>query len=132
MIGLDTNILVRYVTQDDASQSKVATSLIENKLSERNLGFITLMGLIKLTWVLESCYEQNKASIINVIEALLTTKQLLLERADLAHLALKDFKNGNGDFSDAVIARVSVDNGCSQILTFDKKAQSVGMSGISR
>ncbi len=130
MIGLDTNVLVRYITQDDVGQAKKATSLIENELSERNLGFVTLIALIELTWVLESCYEQNKTSIIRVIEALLSTKQILIERADLAHLALKDFQAANGDFSDALISKVSVDNGCSKILTFDKKAQSVGMSKI--
>lgn len=119
MIGLDTNILVRYITQDDDVQSKKATSLIENGLSQRNLGFVSLVVLIELTWVLESCYGQNKDSIIKVIEALLTTKQILLERADIAHLALKDFHSGNGDFSDAIIYRVCVDNGCTEIFTFD-------------
>jgi predicted nucleic-acid-binding protein len=130
MIGLDTNILVRYITQDDAAQSKKATLLIENELSQSNLGFVTLIGLIELTWVLESCYDQDKESLIKVIEGLLTTKQILLERSDLAHLAMKDFKSGNGDFSDAVISRISIDHGCSKILTFDKKALSIGMSKI--
>ncbi|MBX2808044.1 MAG: type II toxin-antitoxin system VapC family toxin [Cellvibrionaceae bacterium] len=130
MIGLDTNVLIRYITQDDAIQAKKATLLIENELTERNLGFVTLIALIELSWVLGSCYEQNKVSIIRVVEALLTTKQIMIERADLAHLALKDYQAANGDFSDALISRISIDNGCSKILTFDKKAQSVGMNKI--
>lgn len=130
MIGLDTNILVRYITQDDPAQAKKVNAIMQGDLSEQNLGFVTLIVLIELTWVLESCYEQSKDSIINVVEGLVTTKQILIERADLVHLALKSFAKGNGDFSDALIARIAIDNGCSKIITFDKKAQSVGMSKI--
>ena len=127
MIGIDTNVLIRYITQDDKTQSKKANNLIEQELSESVFGFVTLVSLIEIVWVLESCYEQKKSDLINVVGALLTTKQIKIERSDIAYLALKDFESGNGDFSDAVIARLSKAAGCTKVVTFDKKAVSVGM-----
>ena len=130
MIGLDTNVLIRYIAQDDVIQSKKATALIENQLSEQHLGYITLITVIEIVWVLESCYSQKKAVLINIIESLVKTKQFLIERADIVHLALKAYKSGNGDFSDAVIVALCKDTGCTEIVTFEKKTLSVGMSKI--
>jgi len=128
MVGLDTNVIVRYITQDDDMQDLKATKVIENRLSARDPGFITLITLVEITWVLESCYDQNKQDILNVLHGLLTTKQLIVERADIAYLAIKRcLASPKADFSDAVITVLSEHEGCSQVLTFDKKAKSVGM-----
>jgi predicted nucleic-acid-binding protein len=130
MIGLDTTVLVRYIAQDDSEQSLKATALIENELSERNLGFITLIVLIELTKIMESCYEQDKDSIVKIVNALLTTKQIQIERADIAHLALNDFKESTGCFGDAIVYRLSVASGCTKIVSFDERAHSVGMGKV--
>ncbi len=127
MIGLDTNVLVRYLTQDDKKQAVKANKLIEQKLSEHEPGYITLITLVEVVWVLESCYEQSKNDILKVLHAILTTKQLLVEQADNVYLALKRFSSGNADFSDALIATLSENNGCHVVYTFDKKASSIGM-----
>lgn len=127
MIGLDTNIIVRYLTQDDKKQSIKANKLIEQQLSSSTPGFITLIGLVEVAWVLEACYEQPKETIAGALHALLTTKQFLVEGADVAYLALKRYAAGNADFSDALIAVISEHQGCSSIVTFDKKGKSVGM-----
>jgi len=127
MIGLDTNIVIRYLTQDDIKQSKIATRLIESILTTKDPGFITLLTLVEISWVLESCYDQNKVNIINILGELLITKQLLVERKDMAHIALKRCKDFNADFSDALIAVISENEGCDKTYTFDKKAQAVGM-----
>ncbi len=127
MIGLDTNVLVRYLTQDDQEQANKANKLIEQQLSAHKPGYITLITLVEIVWVLESCYGQSKNEILNILHALLTTKQLLIEQADIVYLALKRFANGHADFSDALIAILSENNGCRIVFTFDKKAASVGM-----
>lgn len=127
MIGLDTNVVIRFLTQDDPIQSPIANDLIENTLSQSNLGFITLVSLIEIVWVLESCYDQNKATLCQIIEQLLSIKQIKVERADLAHQALKSYKKASADFSDAVIAITSEHEGCNKTFTFDKKAKSIGM-----
>jgi predicted nucleic-acid-binding protein len=132
MIGLDTNVLIRYITQDDEVQAPKATTLIETQLSLKAPGFITLITLVEVSWVLESCYGQSQQSILDILQGLLTTKQLLVERADMAYLALKRCIAAPGsDFSDALIATISAEQGCRQTFTFDKKARSVGMELLS-
>jgi len=128
MIGLDTNVIIRYLTQDDKAQSNKANKLIENTLTEAQPGFISLICLVEVVWVLESCYEQSKQNILNVVQALLTSRQLLIENAEATYLALKRFSAGKGDFSDALIAVISEQRGCESIKTFDKKATSLGMT----
>jgi len=128
MIGLDTNVIVRYITQDDAKQSAKANKLIEKRLSGQAPGYITLVTLIEIVWVLESCYQQPKTAILDVVLALLTTKQIVIERADSVYLAIKRYRSGKADFSDAVISVVAESDGCESVMTFDKQAVSVGMT----
>jgi predicted nucleic-acid-binding protein len=127
MIGLDTNVLVRYLTQDDPNQSEQANKIIEEQLTLRNPGFISSIVLVEVVWVLETCYDQTQNAIEGVVNGLLTTRQLIVDEADLVYRALKRFSCGDADFSDALIAVISENKGCTSILSFDRKAQSVGM-----
>lgn len=127
MIGLDTNVVVRYLTQDDPKQSETATRLIETKLNAANPGFITTVTLVEVSWVLESCYNLARAEVVQVLQGILATKQFLVERADLAYLALKHCTSAGTDFSDTLIATVCSEHGCTKTLTFDKKARGSGM-----
>lgn len=130
MIGLDTNVVIRYLTQDDPKQSAIANRIIEQELTEKNQGYITLISLIEITWVLESCYEQTKEELINVLDLLLVIKQISIEKTDLVYLALKRFRTGTADFSDALITLVCEDAGCKRVVSFDKRAVTVGMEKI--
>ena len=130
MICLDTNILIRYLAQDDKKQASRANKLIDNEFNSGNPGFITLISLVEIVWVLESCYSQTRKEVIEVLHSLLTTKQLVIEGADMddmAYLALKRYAVGNADYSDALITVISENQGCSSIVTFDKKGNSIGM-----
>jgi len=127
MIGLDTNVMIRYLTQDEPGQAKKAGLLIENELNVKEPGFITLIVLVELVWVLESCYDQGKEEILNVLQGLLTTRQLVVEKADMAYLAMKRYASATADFSDALITVISEQEGCNKVVTFDKNAKSVGM-----
>jgi predicted nucleic-acid-binding protein len=127
LIGLDTNVLVRYLTQDDKKQSAKANALIEHELTAQNPGYITSITLVEVVWVLESCYEQSKEGVLDVLHALLTTRQLVVEKADKVYMAMRRFANGNADFSDALITILSEQEGCSRVVTFDKRAVNVGM-----
>ena len=128
MTGLDTNILIRYLTQDHPEQSTIANRTIEEIISEDNKGYISLIVLTEIVWVLKSCYGQTKTALIQVIEQLLTTRELRVEQADIAIRALRNWQQNSGDFSDALIAASCENSGCSQTLTFDKKAVSLGMT----
>jgi predicted nucleic-acid-binding protein len=128
MIGLDTNVVVRYVMQDDAAQSPQAARIIEN-LSAEAPGFISLVSVIELFWVFTSCYALKDAQAAQAIELMLRTRHLVIDRAQEVHRALRRFKsttseagNPRADFADCLIQEVSASVGCDQVLTFDKAA----------
>ena len=131
MVGLDTNVIVRYIMQDDPEQVAVAVGVIEGELDHDNPGFITQIVLAEIIWVLRTVYRIPKAGLITVVDSLLTTRQLRVEHSESVFRALRAYRAGNGDFSDALIAAVGAANGCSETLTFDRKAASFGMRLIS-
>jgi predicted nucleic-acid-binding protein len=122
MIGIDTNVLVRYLTQDDAGQSKVATRFIEQVISPDNPGLITGITLCELVWVLSDCYAADQARIQAVIEGLLSSKQLNIESPELVWGALRDWTEFGADFSDALIGRLVLAQGGASTVTFDRAA----------
>jgi predicted nucleic-acid-binding protein len=93
MIGLDTNVLVRYIMQDDPKQSAKASKLIES-LDGNNQGYITMVSVVELYWVLTSSYELSGQQVGQALEAILRTKQFLVERADQVMRALRVFGEG--------------------------------------
>lgn len=125
MIGIDTNVLVRYLAQDNKTQSAKSSRFIETKLTDKEPGYINHIVLIETVWVLESCYDTDKVNILNVLEQLASTRQLSLQKAELVHKALRLFSTTNIDFSDALLAMVNEDNGCEFTVTFDKKASKI-------
>lgn len=122
MIGLDTNVLVRYITGDDTKQFNLARNLLENECSKENPGIVNLVVLCELVWVLRGAYQTDKQTIITVLRKILGTAELSVETPDLAWAALEDFEKGNADYSDYVIAHKNKELGSSHTVTFDKKA----------
>ena len=121
MIGLDTNILVRYFAQDDAQQSALANRAIA-ALGKDEPGFISLIVLCELVWVLEDAYAMKKAQIVGILRTLLEADELVIEAKPVAWAAFNSFSDAALDFSDALIAHVGKDAGCRHTLTFDKSA----------
>jgi len=122
MKGLDTNVLVRYLVQDDTKQAKQASNFIETHCTEESPCFIGQIVLCELAWVLESNYQQNRQQISSVIEQLLQVGQLTVMDPEVVWRALNDYKNSNADFPDHLLARVNESQGCDITITFDKKA----------
>ena len=131
MIGLDTNVIVRYIAQDDAVQSAKATKLIES-LSPETPGFIALIAVAEFVWVARSCYRASDEAIANMIETLLRTKDLIIERAELVWQALRHFQSSPGaNFADYLIERCGHAEGCKYTATFDRSAaKAAGMKNI--
>ena len=113
--------------QDDPEQVAAAVGVIEGELDHDNPGFITQTVLVETIWVLKTVYRIPRPGLTSVIDSLLTTRQLRVEHSESVFRALRTYRAGNGDFSDALIAAVGAANGCSVTLTFDRKAASVGM-----
>jgi predicted nucleic-acid-binding protein len=122
VIGLDTNVVVRYLAQDDARQAAIATRLIEGSLSANERGFISIVTLAEIVWVMSSNYAASRASVAEIVEGLLTAPQLMMQRADVLWRALKAYRDSKADFSDAVIVELGSDAGCSKTVTFDRHA----------
>jgi predicted nucleic-acid-binding protein len=129
---LDTNILVRYLTQDDPDQSKLANHLMES-LSSEAPAYISLVVITELVWVLLGPYQASKPQVIHALQQLLRTSAVLVERADLVWQALQSYEAVNADFSDCLIARLGMSAACSRTLTFDQKAAKLeGMKLLKR
>lgn len=122
MIGLDTNVVVRYLTQDDPKQSQIVTRLMEKTLSSDEPGFISLVVLAEVVWVLTSLYSVDRASVSEIVSGLLTTEQLRVENAELVWQAKRRYEASKADFSDALIAECAVAAGCKRAVTFDRSA----------
>ena len=121
MIGLDTNVLVRYIMQDDARQSPLATRLVESLSSEAS-GFVPMVSFVELAWVLSSAYDLERAQLVSAFETLLRTKEIVVERAETVWKALRLFQSGNADFADCLIERSASAAGCEVTMTFDRDA----------
>jgi predicted nucleic-acid-binding protein len=121
MTGLDTNVIVRYLVQDDPDQSDAATRVLETLTTDAP-GFVSAISIVELVWVLQSCYQAARAEIQGVIEGLLRSRQLVIERAELVWQSLRIFAKGNADFADCLIERSGHAAGCDHTLTFDQNA----------
>lgn len=127
MIGLDTNVLVRYLVQDDVVQSSKASACIESFTSERR-GYIALTALVELVWVLTSCYGMEKEGLVHILEMLLRTKSLAVENATTVWKAINLFRSSKADFEDCLIQCSCHAAGCDETLTFDAlAAKTAGM-----
>ncbi len=132
MIGLDTNVLVRYLAQDDKAQSALATKLIEKTLTASQPGFISLVSLVEVVRVLEGCYGSTKDEVIDIVERLLRVKQLHVQDAEVVWQAVRVFRNVKADFADCLIEREANSQGCDYTVSFDKAAvKAAGMVQLS-
>lgn len=125
MIGLDTNVLVRYIAQDDPKQSPKATALIE-ALSPDAPGFVTTVSIVELVWVMQSCYAVTREGVIDALAQILRTKEFVVENAEVVWQAIRAFAGGSADFADCLIERSSAHAGCSAVYTFDRAAAKSG------
>jgi predicted nucleic-acid-binding protein len=122
VIGLDTNVVVRYLAQDDERQAAAANRLIEGSLSAESRGFISIVSLTEIVWVMTANYRASRTAVADIVEGLLTAPQLMLEKADVVWRALRAYRDSKADFSDAVIVELGREAGCSKTVTFDRDA----------
>lgn len=121
MIALDTNVVVRFLVQDEAEQSRRATEFIE-ELSSDDPGLVSREVLLELVWVLERAYGYSRLEIASAIEGLLSSSELILEAADDVGPALNLYRSEGCGFADLLIAAAARRLGASSVVTFDRKA----------
>ena len=130
MIGLDTNVVVRYLTHDDPVQTATAEKVI-NSLSSDEPGFLSLIVVAEIVWVLESLYRFKKDEIERVLETLLRSRELVIERAEIVSQALRKFAVSRADFADCLIERCGYAADCDHTVSFHRKAATAGMRLLS-
>ena len=121
MLALDTNVLVRYLAQDDVTQSAAATRLIEQRLSPTERGFVSLVALLETVWVMQSRYAADPALIAGILSDLLDTSVLELQDAAAVRAALPRYRVGGVDLHDCLIVGLAEQRGA-RVVTFDAKA----------
>jgi predicted nucleic-acid-binding protein len=119
VIGLDSNVVVRYLAQDAATQAAAATRLIEKELTERQPGYLSLPALAEVVWVMVSCYGADRGTVQRAVEGLLSVPQLRVQDAEQVWRAVDAYARGKADFSDALISVLALDAGCRCTKTFD-------------
>jgi predicted nucleic-acid-binding protein len=125
MIGLDTNVLVRYLAEDDAEQSKKATALMASLTAEQP-GYVSQVALVEAVWVLGRCYGVEREQMKDIIDSMIGTKELVVEGADTVRKALRVFgASAKADFADCLIERSGHVAECEYTATFDVMASKV-------
>lgn len=118
MIGLDTNVLVRYLTKDDEAQWQQARQLIESG----EQFFVANIVLCEIVWVLRGKpYQYNKEEILETLEEMLHSPAFEFENRSCVYQALQRAKKGRADFSDYLIGALARTTGCQETVTFDRK-----------
>jgi predicted nucleic-acid-binding protein len=122
MIALDTNVLLRYLAQDDPAQSPRATEILERHLTARNPGFVSLVCILEIVWVLRSLYKRTRSEVAQHIEMILAADSLEVQNEQEVYQAVVALRSGAGSFEDALIGSIGIWRGCSATLTFDETA----------
>lgn len=121
MTGIDTNVLVRYLVEDDPDQFRRATRFIANECSGDDPGLINRIVLCELVWVLETAYGYSRETVARALELILRTRQFRVEDHQEAWASFEEYRDG-ADFADTFIAAVNRRLGCERTVTFDRKA----------
>ena len=120
MIGIDTNVLVRYATQDDPDQSALADDAISG-FTESNPGFVGAITLAESVWVLRRVYRVDSQAVATFVSFLLDAREIVLEHPAAVRRSLAA-TSGDERFTDCLIAEIGADAGCEHTLTFDRRA----------
>ena len=126
MKALDTNILARYLRDDDPEQSRKAGRLIQRAVKQREALYVNHVVLCELVWILTSVYDHHKEEIVETVEAILFSEHFQLEDKASVQSALEDYRKSKADFADCLIGRRNRAVGCEATLSFDRRLKDVG------
>lgn len=129
MAALDTNVLLRFLLQDDAAQSAAATRLIRQALEAGETLYVPVSVALELEWVLRSRLKLDKAAVTQTFAGLLQTVELRFEATGVLEWALSEYEGSAADFSDCIHAALALRAGEQPLWSFDKAA--AGLQGAA-
>ncbi|MDE2147773.1 MAG: type II toxin-antitoxin system VapC family toxin [Burkholderiales bacterium] len=121
MLALDTNVLVRYLAQDDARQAALANRLIETQLTAAERGFVSLVALLEAVWVMEDRYAADAATVQAILTDLLDTAVLEVQEAPAVRAAIAMYARGGVDLHDCLIVALAAQRQAT-VVSFDARA----------
>ena len=127
MIGLDTNVLIRYIVRDDQRQAEAATRLIESQCTPEDPGLIHPIVLCELVWVLIWGYGYDRRMVAGVVRRILSVRELRVDGAESAWRAIRLYEQGKADFADYLIGLSNQDKKAETTYTFDRTAAKSGL-----
>jgi predicted nucleic-acid-binding protein len=122
LIGLDTNVLIRYIVRDDRRQAEAATRLIESQCTPEDPGLINPIVLCELVWVLIRGYGYDRRMVAGVVRRILSVRELRVDDAESAWRAVRLYEQGKADFADYLIGLSNQDEKAETTYTFDRTA----------
>jgi predicted nucleic-acid-binding protein len=120
VIGLDTNILLRFIVKDDAAQFELVSNFIRKLRDEGKTMYITDVVLSEIIWTLRTGYKYKKSALLRALQGMTDTADLIFESEDLIESVISAYQKGRGDFTDYLIAERCYAAGCESLATFDK------------
>jgi predicted nucleic-acid-binding protein len=127
VIGLDTNVLVRYFVKDDPEQTRLAVGLVYS-LTPKEPGWVGIAAILELVWVMSRIYRVGRAQIAGILDTLLASKDIVVEQGDIAREALQRYRSGKAEFADCLVAASAKAAACTRTVTFDRiAARDAGM-----
>ena len=132
MKGIDTNILIRFLTGDDELQSKRVYNIFKKAESEKKEFFVPLLVILELIWVLESVYEIARTEILDSISELILMPILKFEHQSALQQFTHSAQDNRYDLSDILIANSAKAQGCETVITFDKKASQSNLFELAK
>ena len=126
MAALDTNVLVRFLVQDDAAQGQAATRLIRDTVEAGRRLFVPVTVLLELEWVLRSAFGFDKVAVLKTLFRMLGSFELMFESESAVEIALAQYQTSTADFADCLHAALAGQAGEQPLWTFDKSAAKVG------
>ena len=121
MIGLDTNVLIRFLVNDDEVQGQASRGLLAS-LSRANPGFISREVAVEVAWVLDQAYGLSQQQVAQALEDLVGSAELEFEAAEDVVGCVNDLRIGGGSFADQMIAAAARRHGVEEVYTFDTQA----------
>jgi predicted nucleic-acid-binding protein len=127
VIGIDTNVLVRYFIEDDPAQSRLADSFFQS-LSSAEPGWVSQATILEFVWVMKLVRRLDRKTIATMLGKLSMLDSIVVERVDVVDRALQRYRNGKAEFADCLIAAAGRAAGCNKTVTFDAiAARDAGM-----
>jgi len=126
MTGVDTNVLVRYITRDHPEQYRAAKRHLESSCTQEAPGYVNVIVLCELAWVLSTAYGAGQEEVARVIDQLLRTRQLQIQHRDQVRSALAEYRDSKAGFPDCLIGQLNREEGADETVTFDQDAAELG------